>query len=226
MNSEIDEIYLRISVKDSKIFVSIGKVVETKVEKSKEKTMELFYRILEEIKNNYNLKNLKDHPVVRAYRDFYWRIGIDPTKQRPSSEALLRRGLKGNIPVINNVVDAGNIASMETLVPIGLYDLDLIEGKLELREAVEGEIFEPIGGRKEELRENQIVLADERKILHVYPHRDSKLTMIRETTKNVLVVACGVPGVEERIVLEACRKASEYITELAGGSKRECRVVR
>ncbi|RLI77804.1 hypothetical protein DRP07_11825, partial [Archaeoglobales archaeon] len=99
MNSEIDEIYLRISVKDSKIFVSIGKVVGTKVEKSKEKTMELFYRILEEIKNNYNLENLKDHPVVRAYRDFYWRIGIDPTKQRPSSEALLRRGLKGNIPV-------------------------------------------------------------------------------------------------------------------------------
>jgi|Deesub1362A_J573_1020465.scaffolds.fasta_scaffold00376_37 DNA/RNA-binding domain of Phe-tRNA-synthetase-like protein len=222
----MNKINLKISVKEPKIFVSIGKVIGVKVEKSKEKTMELFYRILEKIKNNYDLENLKDHPVVRAYRDFYWRIGIDPTKQRPSSEALLRRGLKGNIPIINNVVDAGNITSMETLVPIGLYDLDLIEGELELRLARREETFEPIGGKKEGLKENQIVLADEKKILHVYPHRDSKLTMIRETTKNVLVVACGVSGVEKEIVLEACRKASDYIVKLAGGEGEGCKIVK
>ncbi len=216
---------LKISVKNPEIFVSVGEVLGVTVKKSKEETMNLFKEIISRIKEEHSLETLKDHPVVRAYRDFYWRIGIDPTKQRPSSEALLRRGLKDNIPVINNVVDAGNIASMETLVPVGLYDMDLIEDKLELRFARDGEIFEPIGGKKEELTRNQIVLADESKVLHVYPYRDSQLTMIREKTRNVLVVACGVPKVESGIVLEACRKACSYILRLAGGEKGDCRLV-
>ncbi|MBO8182959.1 MAG: hypothetical protein H0Z28_09235 [Archaeoglobus sp.] len=216
---------LKITVKDPAIFVSVGEVLGVTVRKSKEETLNLFKEVIDKIKKEYDLETLKDHPVVRAYRDFYWRIGIDPTKQRPSSEALLRRGLKGNIPVINNVVDAGNIASMETLVPIGLYDVDLIEGELELRFARDSEIFEPIGGKKEELTKNQIVLADESKVLHVYPYRDSQLTMIREKTRNVLIVACGVPKVDSEIVLEACRKASNYILRLAGGEKSDCRLV-
>jgi len=53
---------------------------------------------------------LKNDSVVRAYRDFYWRIGIDPTKTRPSGEALRRRLARGNrFPRINIVVDIGKI---------------------------------------------------------------------------------------------------------------------
>ncbi len=224
------DITLKVSVKEPPVFVSVGKVSGVNVERTEEKTMRLFYRVLEDIRKSYSLENLKDDDVVRAYRDFYWKIGIDPTKQRPSSEALVRRGLKGKIPIINNVVDAGNIASMETLIPIGLYDIDSIEGELEIRLVRGEEVFEPIGGKIEKLRENQIVLADRSKILHVYPYRDSKVTMIRDTTENVLIIACGVPGVEEERVLNACRKASEYIVELAGGDvskcNGECRIVR
>ncbi|MEM2458535.1 MAG: phenylalanine--tRNA ligase beta subunit-related protein, partial [Archaeoglobaceae archaeon] len=77
-----------------------------------------------------------------------------------------------------------------------------------------------IGGKDEFLNENQIVLADEEKILHVYPYRDSRLTMVSNTTKDVLIVACGVPGVEAERVKLACEKAMEYIVVLAGGRKR------
>jgi len=51
---------------------------------------------------------------VRAYRDFYWRIGLDPTKTISSSEALLRRVLKGEFPTVSVLIDAENIASAET----------------------------------------------------------------------------------------------------------------
>ncbi|MFN3268498.1 MAG: phenylalanine--tRNA ligase beta subunit-related protein, partial [Zestosphaera sp.] len=71
----------------------------------------------------HNISTLKDNEVIRAYRNFYWKIGIDPTKTRPSSEALIRRLLRGSFPRLNLVVDAGNIASAETLVPIGIYDI-------------------------------------------------------------------------------------------------------
>ncbi len=80
---------------------------------------------------NIDKESLKDNPIIRALRDFYWSIGIDPTKTRPSSEALVRRLLNSNsIPKINNVIDAGNIASIETLIPIGIYDLDKIKGSI------------------------------------------------------------------------------------------------
>lgn len=210
---------LRVNLKEPEIFVCIAEIKGVRVAKKDSESMKLFKEVVERLKMKYRLENLKEDPVVRAFRDFYWRIGIDPTKQRPSSEALLRRGLRGDIPLINNVVDAGNIASMETLIPIGLYDLDKIKGDLELRYAKKGEIFSPIGGKDEFLEENQIVLADEEKVLHVYPYRDSRLTMVRNETKNVLVVACGVPGVEKSIVKLACEKAMEYIVLLGGGKK-------
>ncbi len=209
-----------IAIREPKIFVCIAEVQGVEVVKKDSESMKLFKEVIEKLKERYSVEKLKEDPFVRAFRDFYWRIGIDPTKQRPSSEALLRRGLKGEIPRINNVVDAGNIASMETLIPIGLYDIAKIRGDLELRFAKKGEIFCPIGGKDEALEENQIVLADEEKILHVYPYRDSRLTMVSDATKDVLIVACGVPGVEKERVKLACEKAMEYIVMLAGGRKR------
>jgi len=174
--------------------------------------------VVSQIRKRYALESLKENPVIRAYRDFFWRIGIDPTKTRPSSEALIRRILKGRpVPRINNVVDSGNLASIITLVPIGLYDVAKINGKLLLRMAKEGEKFEPIGSKEEELTGKEPVLADERKVIHLYPHRDSERTKIDENSKEVLVVACGVPKVESSLLLEATNLTLELITRFAGG---------
>jgi DNA/RNA-binding domain of Phe-tRNA-synthetase-like protein len=68
---------------------------------------------ISELRQRFRLETLKDEPVIKAYRQFYWSLGIDPTKLRPSSEALVRRCLQGTvIPRINNVVDANNLASI------------------------------------------------------------------------------------------------------------------
>ena len=59
-----------------------------------------------------------------AVRTMYKRVGIDPTKTRPSNEALLRRVRKGDtIPRINSLVDIVNWCSLEFQLPYGLYDL-------------------------------------------------------------------------------------------------------
>jgi DNA/RNA-binding domain of Phe-tRNA-synthetase-like protein len=209
---------IELAIQLSGIKIASNVVLDVSVKRDKEKTLKLLFEVLSEVKKKHTLNELKNNPVVRAYRDFYWRIGIDPTKQRPSSEALLRRALSAGIPIINNVVDAGNIASIKTLIPIGLYDLDLIEGKLVLRFAKDGEKFEPIGGEIEELKSNQLVLSDEIGAIHVFPHRDSRRTMIRDKTKQVLILSCGVPNVESSLVRQACDEAAKYIVKLAGGS--------
>ncbi|RLE83235.1 MAG: hypothetical protein DRJ52_00220 [Thermoprotei archaeon] len=199
------------------IALGIGIVSGVTVRKSGDKERRLLENITSIIRSRYSLEILKIDPVVRAYRDFYWRLGIDPTKTRPASEALVRRALRGKIPLINNVVDAGNAASMETLVPIGLYDVDRIKGNVLLRYAKEGEFFLPIGGKPEKLTRKSIVLADEEKVLHVFPHRDSQFTMIRASTKTVLIISCGVPGVPLDLVQSALKKTIRYILLLAGG---------
>lgn len=200
------------------ILVAINIVEGVSVEKNEEETSKYLSPVINEVKQKYTVETLKDDSVIRAYRDFYWRIGIDPTKQRPSSEALIRRVLRGKgVPIINNVVDAGNIASIKTAIPIGLYDKDAIIGNLVFRFAKENEIFDPIGGKQETLKANQVVLADDEGIIHVFPHRDSRRTMIRESTKRVLVVACGVPSVPDDLVLKASDVTVEYIIKMAGG---------
>ena len=67
--------------------------------------------------------------ITAAVRTMYKRVGLDPTKTRPSSEALLRRVRKGDeLPRINSLVDVINWCSLESQLPFGLYDLDQISG--------------------------------------------------------------------------------------------------
>jgi len=161
---------------------------------------------------NYTLENLKENRVVKSLRDFFWKIGVDPTRVRPTSEALVRRILGGSsFPLINNVVDAGNLASAETLIPIGLYDLDKIVGEPVLRFARQGEEFIDFTGRIIKLEPRSIVLSDDVGIIHVFPYRDSLRTMIGWSTKRVLIVAYGVEGIPKELVEHAADKVIRYL---------------
>ncbi len=68
-------------------------------------------------------------PGVQETRTLYRSVGLDPTKTRPSSEALLRRILKGRgIYRIHPLVDLINLVSVRTLFSVGLYDESKIDG--------------------------------------------------------------------------------------------------
>ena len=83
-------------------------------------------------------------------RALYKRFGIDPTRVRPSSEALLRRLKKGEpLPRVNSLVDVANALSVQLQVPVGLYDLDKVKGdELVVRLGAEGESYTGIGKEK------------------------------------------------------------------------------
>ncbi len=85
--------------------------------------------------------------TVNRARELYRRFGLDPTRVRPSSEALLRRLKKGEaLPRINSLVDVANALSVQLQVPVGLYDLDKVKGdQLVIRLGVEGEGYTGIG---------------------------------------------------------------------------------
>lgn len=81
-------------------------------------------------------------PGLAEARDLYKSFGMDPSRHRPSSEALLRRILKGkHLYRISNVVDTCNLASLEFLLPVGMYDLAKIQGNVVLRTGSAGEQY-------------------------------------------------------------------------------------
>ncbi len=80
-------------------------------------------------------------------RALFRKFGIDPTRMRPSSEALLRRLVKGEpLPRVNSLVDVANAMSVQLQVPVGLYDMDKAVGdELTIRLGREGESYTGIG---------------------------------------------------------------------------------
>ncbi len=148
-----------------------------------------------------------------AVRRMYRKIGLDPTRTRPSSEALVRRVRRGEaLPRINTLVDVCNWCSLELQLPYGLYDLDRIEGDVELRLGRPGEEY--AGIRKDVVHvEGRLVTADGRGAFG-NPTSDSARTMVTTTTRRALVVIfaprdAGTEAVEEALDLTASR-ASAY----------------
>jgi DNA/RNA-binding domain of Phe-tRNA-synthetase-like protein len=116
-------------------------------------------------------------------RALYRRFGIDPTRVRPSSEALLRRLKKGEpLPRINSLVDVANSMSVQLQVPVGLYDLGKVQGdELVVRLGAEGESYTGIGKERVNVA-GRICVADVDGPIG-NPTSDSARTMITTETE-------------------------------------------
>lgn len=163
-----------------------------------------------------------DVPGVEEARALYKALGIDPTKTRPSNEALLRRLLKGEaLYTVNTLVDALNLSSVREQMPFGLYDLDRVEPPVELRRGRPGESYEGI--RKAAVNvDGRPVLSDARGAFG-NPTSDSARTMITLDTRNALVIAYAPAAAASRVpgVLE---RTAATLMKYSGGTLAELRV--
>jgi len=117
-------------------------------------------------------------------RELYRRFGLDPTRVRPSSEALLRRLKKGeSLPRINSLVDVANAMSVQLQVPVGLYDMGKVKGTdLTIRLGKPGESYEGIGKERVNVA-GRICVADAEGPCG-NPTADSARTMITTATES------------------------------------------
>jgi DNA/RNA-binding domain of Phe-tRNA-synthetase-like protein len=149
-------------------------------------------------------------------RTMYKRVGLDPTKTRPSSEALLRRIQKGgSLPRINSMVDVCNWCSLEFQLPYGLYDLAHVEGgAIDLRMGREGESY--AGIRKDEVHvAGRICLADARGPFG-NPTSDSARTMVTTDTTTALVVVFAPRSLDAPHLARVLDVTSERMREFTG----------
>jgi len=134
-------------------------------------------------------------PARRLYRAF----GVDPTRTRPSSEALLRRVLQGKaLPRVINAVDVCNFCSLSFLLPIGLYDLEKVRGTIVLRRGLPEEAYQGI--RKDSVGvAGRLVLADEEGAFG-NPSSDSLRTCVDEGTRCLFMVIFAPAGHERDLM--------------------------
>jgi len=134
-----------------------------------------------------------DIPGLAEARDLYKSFGMEPTRHRPSSEALLRRTLQGkSLYRISNLVDTCNLASLGFLLPIGLYDLDKVVGDVVLRLGRDGEGYPGIRKGPVNLAGRLGFFDDEGPFGS--PTSDSGRTCTTGTTTDVLAVVLATAG--------------------------------
>jgi DNA/RNA-binding domain of Phe-tRNA-synthetase-like protein len=146
----------------------------------------------------------------------YKKVGIDPTKTRPSNEALLRRVRKGDaIPRINSAVDIVNWCSLEFQLPYGLYDASKIEGAVTMRLGRDGEKY--AGIRKDEVNVGgRITVADDRGPFG-NPTSDSASTMVTPATTDLLVVVYAPNEISKPQLDRVVQITAERLALIVGG---------
>jgi DNA/RNA-binding domain of Phe-tRNA-synthetase-like protein len=134
-------------------------------------------------------------PEILATRAAYKALGKDPARYRGSAEALLRRVIAGKVlPRINAVVDIINLVSVESRLPIGLYDLAHVQGDIVFRAGRAGETYKGIG--KYDLNLEGLPVFCDALGPHGSPTSDSERTMVTSETKRVLAVIISFGGKE------------------------------
>ena len=99
-----------------------------------------------QINNDYTLEQVLQIPSIKNARDSYKKLGKDPSRYRLACESLFRRLVKGNgLYRVNNVVDAGNVLSIELAKSTAVLDYNKLQGDIYIRIGTNEDIYYGIG---------------------------------------------------------------------------------
>lgn len=181
-----------------------------RVEPSAADLARLIRETCERKRREFTLETLAEAESIRAVRAMFREWGMDPSKYRPSSEALLRRVVQGKgLYFISNIVDLVNLGSIETGWPYGCYDRAKLRPPIALRHGASGESYERVGKEIWHL-EGRPTLADAEGPFGS-PISDSVRTMITDSTRDVLVVIYAPAASRDSDVREAARSVADRL---------------
>ena len=161
-----------------------------------------------ELRAGETAESIKLQPAIAATREAYKRCGKDPSRYRPSAEALRRRLMRGlELYQIDTLVDLINLVSLRTGYSIGGFDADKIQGTdLKLGVGRAEEPFEGIGRGVLNI-EGLPVYRDAVGGIGT-PTSDNERTKMDLGTQHILAIVNGYSG------QEGLREAAEMIQEL------------
>lgn len=171
---------------------------------------------VEGLRLEHDVSKLTEIEGIREWRAAFKQAGIDPSRYRPSSEALLRRLLQGNAFFwINSAVDINNFFSVHHALPFGIYDQDQLVGDVVFRIGCADDIYEGLNGREVNM-EGKLLLADENGAFGS-PIVDSKRTSVTESSRNLMQVIFFHEQVSAQKQDEILGSVGRMFTEINGG---------
>ncbi len=167
-------------------------------------------------------RGVLESPQVETVRKAYKALGKDPARYRGSAEALLRRIVAGKgFPQINVVVDVINLVSVESRLPVGLYDLAHVVGDIVFRSGRAGETYKGIG--KYDLNLEGLPLFADDLGPHGSATSDSERTMVTSKTEGILAIIVSFGGPES--LDRWTQRMSALLSQYAAAQNVEIRVV-
>jgi len=169
----------------------------------------------ERLRRELSVEQVAELNSIHGMRAMFRAWGVDPSRYRPSAEALLRRVVQGKgLYRISNVVDISNLGSIESGWPYGTYNRAAMEPPVALRLGQAGEKYEGIGKQTWHL-DRRPVLAD-RQGPFGSPISDSVRTMVTDSAAELLTVIYA-PASGNRAALEqALERLARRLERFAG----------
>jgi DNA/RNA-binding domain of Phe-tRNA-synthetase-like protein len=163
--------------------------------------------------------DLDSDPILVAYRDLLSAVGASDAVASP--EYLLRLLQKnGKLPEINTVVDAYNVVSAQFRAVISAHDLGCLSGTLRMIRLTEAAPFEPLGSAPMEmLPAGEFTIRDDRHLLCRLNCKQSRLSSVTLSTRDLLLYAQGNPCLEGDALRAAMDAACEAIIRFSGGER-------
>ena len=160
------------------------KVEDSKIIENKLQELE------KEINEKFILEQVLQIPSIKNARDAYKKLGKDPSRYRLACESLFRRLVKGNgLYRVNNVVDAGNVLSIELAKSTAVLDYNKLQGDIHIRIGTNDDIYYGIG--RGLINVSNIPLYVDEVSPFGSPTSDTERTSIDfNTTKILLMVIC------------------------------------
>ncbi|MCC7208961.1 MAG: hypothetical protein IT323_16750 [Anaerolineae bacterium] len=164
---------------------------------------------------------LSELPALAAWRRAFRSFGVDPTKYRSASEALLRRLSKqGDIPAINTLVDIGNLISIRYAVPVAVFNRAAIEGALRVHRAAGDEPYLTLHeGETDPPAPGEVVFTDTRRRVFArrWCWRQSDEGAARLDTRDILVTIEALHPEGRAEVPRAVDEMRALLEKYAGG---------
>lgn len=163
-------------------------------------------------------KSYADIPGLAEWRKVFKTLGTDPSRYRPSAEALYRRVKKGDkLPAIHSIADVNNYFSLKYEIPLGIYDLDQLSEPVEIRVGTDTDGYEGINGRKMKMKGK--LLSSDQYGAFGSPIVDSKRTMTTEQTKNALQIVYLRPSTGDREAGLLLEDIGHTFEQIHGGTR-------
>lgn len=208
---------MEIRIELSEVKLGIVEADDVRVVLVHSELARLMDEICEQRRRQFSIQTLADSEPIRAVRAMFREWGMDPSKYRPSSEALLRRVVQGkSLYRVSNIVDIGNLGSIETGWPYGCYDRSRIHSPIVFRHGAAGEFYERVGKEMWHL-EGRPVLADSEGPFGS-PISDSTRSMITESASQVVIVIYAPGTASDAELCVAIDRLGKRLSQFASAS--------